>query len=181
MDLYEQSRTLIYSSPVTRKTRSESGFHEWDDLVASLLDNYCGLPFYPCILSLMWFIVLLTREEQQQNFSSVKRRLISRVDCTPLRKGLNSFFEAIVSIIPAAREFWWRSWRTQGQVRGRLTWNLEVPFNAHISIYYFPFIKPLYPPIYPVRDIRSPATEMENLSFWGYCFTSAEGRFKQGM
>lgn len=57
MDLYEQSRTLIYTSPVTRKTRSESGFHEeWDDLVTSLLDNYCGLPFCPYILFLMWFI-----------------------------------------------------------------------------------------------------------------------------
>jgi len=118
-------------------------------------------------------LVLLTREEQQQNSSSVKQRLISRVDCTPLRKGLNSFFEAFVSIVPATWEFWWCSWRAQGQVRGRLTWNLEVPFSAHISIYYFPLIKSLYPPIYPVRDIRSPATEMENLSFWGYCSTSA--------
>ncbi|KAF5359183.1 hypothetical protein D9756_003436 [Leucocoprinus leucothites] len=41
MDLYDQSRTLVHSSPVTRRVRSESGFHEeWDDLVASLLDNY---------------------------------------------------------------------------------------------------------------------------------------------
>lgn len=174
MDLYEQSRTLIHSSPIARKTRSESGFHEeWDDLVAFLLDNYCGLPFCPYILFLMWFIVLLTREEQQQNSLSVKQRLTSRVDCTPLRKGLNSFFEAFVSIIPATREFWWRSWRTQGQVRGRLTWNLEVPFSAYISIYYFPLIESLYPPIYLVRDIGSPATEMENLSFWGYCSASA--------
>jgi len=173
MDLYEQSRTLIHSSPVTRKTRSESGFHEWDDLVASLLDNYCELPFCPYILSLMCFIVLLTREERQQSSSSVQRRLISRVDCTPLPKGLNSFFEASVFIIPATRQFWWHSWLAQGQIRGRLTWNLEVPFSAHISIYYLPLIKSLHPPIYPVRNIRSPATEMENLSFWGYCSTSA--------
>ncbi|KAL9714072.1 hypothetical protein Ac2012v2_002380 [Leucoagaricus gongylophorus] len=62
LDLYDQSRTLVHSGPVTRRIRSESGFHEWDDLVASLLDNY----------------LLLTREEQQQNSSSVKRRIISR-------------------------------------------------------------------------------------------------------
>lgn len=41
MDLYDQSRTLVHSSPVARRVRSETRFHEWDDLVASLLDNYC--------------------------------------------------------------------------------------------------------------------------------------------
>jgi hypothetical protein len=40
MDLYDESRTLLYSSSVARRVRSEASFHEWDDLVMSLLDNY---------------------------------------------------------------------------------------------------------------------------------------------
>jgi hypothetical protein len=40
MDLYDDSRTLVYSSSVARRVRAEASFHEWDDLVISLLDNY---------------------------------------------------------------------------------------------------------------------------------------------
>ncbi|KXN84722.1 Rho1 guanine nucleotide exchange factor 3 [Leucoagaricus sp. SymC.cos] len=45
MDLYDQSRTLVYSSPAARRIRSDAGFQEWDDLEASLLDNYRRLSF----------------------------------------------------------------------------------------------------------------------------------------
>ncbi|KAF9445469.1 hypothetical protein P691DRAFT_734916, partial [Macrolepiota fuliginosa MF-IS2] len=62
MDLYDNSRTLIHSSSAARKVRTETGFHEWNDLVVSLLDNY----------------FLLTRVEKQTNRPTVKRYLTSR-------------------------------------------------------------------------------------------------------
>lgn len=43
MDLYDESRTLVYSGPVSRRARSETGFSSggWTELVAALLDNFC--------------------------------------------------------------------------------------------------------------------------------------------
>ena len=42
MDLYDKSRTLVYTGPVFRKVKTETGFSEkWSELVAALLDNYC--------------------------------------------------------------------------------------------------------------------------------------------
>ncbi|KIM39836.1 hypothetical protein M413DRAFT_446755 [Hebeloma cylindrosporum] len=62
MDLYDDSRTLVYSGPTLRKARTETGFSErWTDLVAALLDNY----------------FLLAREEKRPN-GSVRRLLMSR-------------------------------------------------------------------------------------------------------
>lgn len=40
MDFYDESRTLVYSSSVARRVKSEASFHEWEDLALSLLDNY---------------------------------------------------------------------------------------------------------------------------------------------
>ncbi|KAJ3767629.1 hypothetical protein FB446DRAFT_707669, partial [Lentinula raphanica] len=67
MDLYDNSRTLVYSGPVSRKNRSEGSVagtwssSGWTDLFAALLDNY----------------FLLTREEKRSN-GTVKRQLMSR-------------------------------------------------------------------------------------------------------
>ncbi|KAJ3714271.1 hypothetical protein C8R42DRAFT_255481 [Lentinula raphanica] len=67
MDLYDNSRTLVYSGPVSRKNRSEGSVagtwssSGWTDLFAALLDNY----------------FLLTREEKRPN-GTVKRQLMSR-------------------------------------------------------------------------------------------------------
>ncbi|KAF8806960.1 hypothetical protein BYT27DRAFT_7101268 [Phlegmacium glaucopus] len=61
MDLYSESRSLVYSGPVVRRGRSETGISSvWSDLVAALLDNY--------------FILL--REDKPN--SAVKRILVSR-------------------------------------------------------------------------------------------------------
>lgn len=60
MDLYDDSRTLVYSGPVARRSRSSTS-GSWTDLVVALLDNY----------------FLLTREETRPN-AVVKRFLISR-------------------------------------------------------------------------------------------------------
>ncbi|KAK0223358.1 hypothetical protein IW262DRAFT_820050 [Armillaria fumosa] len=60
MDLYDDSRTLVYSGPVARRTRSSTS-GSWTDLTVALLDNY----------------FLLTREETRPN-AVVKRYLISR-------------------------------------------------------------------------------------------------------
>ncbi|KAF8627002.1 hypothetical protein AX15_004586 [Amanita polypyramis BW_CC] len=40
MDLNDDSRTVVYSGPVVRRNRGETGFSSWTDLTASLLDNY---------------------------------------------------------------------------------------------------------------------------------------------
>ncbi|PPR07542.1 hypothetical protein CVT26_002447, partial [Gymnopilus dilepis] len=62
MDLYDKSRTLVYTGPVFRKVKTETGFSEkWSELVAALLDNY----------------FILMREEKRPN-GSIKRLLMSR-------------------------------------------------------------------------------------------------------
>lgn len=46
MDLYDESRSLIYTGPVMRRTKSETGLTEkWAELSAALLDNYCKSGF----------------------------------------------------------------------------------------------------------------------------------------
>ncbi|KAG6909050.1 hypothetical protein DXG01_002202 [Tephrocybe rancida] len=61
MDLYDDSRSLVYSGPLTRSGRSDSGWSAQNmDLTGSLLDHY----------------FLLTRDEKKPN-GSVKR-LVSR-------------------------------------------------------------------------------------------------------
>lgn len=59
MDLYNESRSLVYSGTLGRRMRSEMG-HTWVDLHVALLDNY----------------LLLTKEEQQNGVT--KNRLTSR-------------------------------------------------------------------------------------------------------
>jgi hypothetical protein len=50
LDLYDESRTLVYSGPVSRRDRSEIDWHGWNDMVAALLDNNCEqLFFVPCV------------------------------------------------------------------------------------------------------------------------------------
>lgn len=39
MDLYNESRTLVYSGTLARRIKSDMG-HTWSDLHVALLDNY---------------------------------------------------------------------------------------------------------------------------------------------
>ncbi|PPQ99136.1 hypothetical protein CVT24_009326 [Panaeolus cyanescens] len=62
LDLYDKSRSLVYTGSVYRRARSDTGFSEkWVELEAALLDNY----------------LLLLREEKRPN-GQVKRMLMSR-------------------------------------------------------------------------------------------------------
>lgn len=47
MDLYNESRSLVYSGTLARRIKSEMG-HTWVDLHVALLDNY--RQFNPSIL-----------------------------------------------------------------------------------------------------------------------------------
>lgn len=81
MDLYDESRTLVYTGPVLRRVRTETGFSEkWSELVAALLDNYCK-PFRELRILIganFLFQVILMKEEKRPN-GSIKRLLMSRV------------------------------------------------------------------------------------------------------
>lgn len=45
MDLFNETRSLVYLGPVLRRARSDTGFTTaWSELVAALLDNYCKPP-----------------------------------------------------------------------------------------------------------------------------------------
>ncbi|KAF8638287.1 hypothetical protein AX17_002307 [Amanita inopinata Kibby_2008] len=61
MDLYDGSRTVVYSGPVVRRMRGETGFSSWNDLTATLLDNY----------------FILTRDSKRSN-GTVRKVLMSR-------------------------------------------------------------------------------------------------------
>ncbi|KAF9532496.1 hypothetical protein CPB83DRAFT_903530 [Crepidotus variabilis] len=62
MDLYDESRSLVYTGGVMRRSKSETGLTEkWTDLSAALLDNY----------------FILTTEEKRPN-GHIKRLLVSR-------------------------------------------------------------------------------------------------------
>ena len=61
MDLFNETRSLVYSSPVFRRGRRDTGFTiAWSELVAALLDNYCkphrasGSAFRYLLLSSFW-------------------------------------------------------------------------------------------------------------------------------
>ncbi|TFY66575.1 hypothetical protein EVG20_g4514 [Dentipellis fragilis] len=60
MDFYDDSRTLVFSSPLVRKQGTDS-WHNWVDLMAVLLDNY--------------FLML---QEETRPTGMVKRRVVSR-------------------------------------------------------------------------------------------------------
>jgi hypothetical protein len=40
LDWYSESRSLVYSGPVARRSKSEMDWHPWSDLFVALLDNY---------------------------------------------------------------------------------------------------------------------------------------------
>ncbi|OAX43158.1 hypothetical protein K503DRAFT_732249 [Rhizopogon vinicolor AM-OR11-026] len=40
LDWYNESRSLVYSGPVARRSKSEMDWHPWNDLFIALLDNY---------------------------------------------------------------------------------------------------------------------------------------------
>ncbi|KIM84853.1 hypothetical protein PILCRDRAFT_817654 [Piloderma croceum F 1598] len=61
MNVYEESRTLVYSGSLTRRQRSETDWHGWNDYFVALLDNF----------------LLLTREETRHN-GVVQRHVVSR-------------------------------------------------------------------------------------------------------
>ncbi|KDQ59244.1 hypothetical protein JAAARDRAFT_192767 [Jaapia argillacea MUCL 33604] len=62
MDLYEESRTLVYEGELARRQRSETDWHGWNDLYVALLDNH----------------LLLTKEERSKNSDTVRRHIVSR-------------------------------------------------------------------------------------------------------
>jgi hypothetical protein len=89
MDLFNETRSLVYLGPVLRRGRSDTGFTvAWSELVAALLDNYCKAPpsFWFCLSLFTAFFfclaVILMREENRPN-GAVRRILVSRVriDC----------------------------------------------------------------------------------------------------
>ncbi|KAF9039514.1 hypothetical protein BDZ89DRAFT_1129395 [Hymenopellis radicata] len=53
MDLYDDSRTLIYAGPVARRIRSSTSGSTWNDLTLALLDESD--------------FILMTREETEAN------------------------------------------------------------------------------------------------------------------
>ncbi|KAG1805037.1 uncharacterized protein HD556DRAFT_1328030 [Suillus plorans] len=61
LDWYDDSRSLVYSGPVARRSKSEMDWHPWTDLFAVLLDNY----------------LLLTKEERRTG-GILKRYVSSR-------------------------------------------------------------------------------------------------------
>ncbi|PFH52993.1 hypothetical protein AMATHDRAFT_45896 [Amanita thiersii Skay4041] len=61
MELTSDSRALVYSGPVVRRVRSDTGFSSWMDLTATLIDNY----------------FILTRDSKRSN-GTVKKVLTSR-------------------------------------------------------------------------------------------------------
>lgn len=40
MDLYDDSRTVVYSGALARRQRSETDWHGWNDYFIALLDNF---------------------------------------------------------------------------------------------------------------------------------------------
>ncbi|KAG1747212.1 uncharacterized protein EDB91DRAFT_74648 [Suillus paluster] len=61
LDWYDESRSLVYSGPLARRSKSEMDWHPWNDLFVALLDNY----------------LLLTKEEQGAG-GIMKRYIMSR-------------------------------------------------------------------------------------------------------
>lgn len=61
LDWYNESRSLVYSGPVARRSKSEMDWHPWTDLFVALLDNY----------------LLLTKEERRTG-GILKRYISSR-------------------------------------------------------------------------------------------------------
>lgn len=61
LDWYNESRSLVYSGPVARRSKSEMDWHPWTDLFVALLDNY----------------LLLTKEERGVG-GILKRYITSR-------------------------------------------------------------------------------------------------------
>lgn len=81
MDLYDESRTLVHSGPLSRRQRSELDWYGWIDLTVALLDNYRQFlsRHTPRRLKLFPFgVVILMREETRPN-GFVKRHVVSRV------------------------------------------------------------------------------------------------------
>lgn len=76
MDLYSESRSLVYSCALARRIRLEMG-HTWVDLHVALLDNYRQFNQLAARKITQTFIVLLTKEEQHNGVT--KYRLTSRV------------------------------------------------------------------------------------------------------
>lgn len=51
LDRYTDSRSLIHSGTLARRSKSDMDWNPWYDLYIALLDNYCGSPsysFYRC-------------------------------------------------------------------------------------------------------------------------------------
>ncbi|RDB26309.1 Rho1 guanine nucleotide exchange factor 1 [Hypsizygus marmoreus] len=61
MDFYDESRTLVYSGPLFRQGRTDSGRSGWYELSGALLDNF----------------FLLTRDEKRSN-GTLRRHIVSR-------------------------------------------------------------------------------------------------------
>ena len=84
MDLFNETRSLVYVGPVLQRGNHDTGFTTaWSELVAALLDNYCkpshasGAAFRYSLL-VFFLVVILMREEIRPN-GAVIRILASRV------------------------------------------------------------------------------------------------------
>ena len=76
MDLYNESRSLVYSGTLARRMKLEMG-HTWVDLHVALLDNCCSSSPFTTQKITQVVIVLLTKEEEHNG--TTKYRLTSRV------------------------------------------------------------------------------------------------------
>ena len=80
MDLYDDSRTLVYSGPVARRSKSETGFSDkWLDYSAALLDNYCELGAFSALGVLSESDPVLLMQEDKRPNGVIRRYLVSRV------------------------------------------------------------------------------------------------------
>lgn len=78
LDLYSDTRSLIYAGSLARRSKSEMDWNPWYDLYVALLDNFCRyISLGKMILSAKSIVVLITKEEKRGGV--MKRLVVSRV------------------------------------------------------------------------------------------------------
>lgn len=162
MDLYDQSRTLVYSSPVMRRIRSEAGFQEWHDLVACLLDNYRECFSMSYLPPLKFLPVLLANEEKNPKTLGVRRDLVSRVSWEPpVTESIPHCHLANAPILSATWKFYRSSRHAQRKKRRRISRFPTFTDGARLSFHYLSCVKSFCPSVYPVCCIGGATTEVE--------------------
>lgn len=111
MDLYDDSRTLIYSGFLARRQRSETDWHGWNDYFVALLDNFCkkaaiheSRMHYSLVPA-----VILTREETRSN-GVVKRHVGSRVSCLHHLQLHQIHGYNVLAVTVRVSSNWWVQW-----------------------------------------------------------------------